>query len=236
MRAYCVDVCAIAVGEDGDEGAFVGAEAFAGFVDDVDVGGGDDGGGDGGGGVVDWGWRLGVGLWGTGVEVGGLLGVGLGGWVVGGGVVVAGLLGWGVALGWVGLRRVLLGWWVLLWRVALRGVLLWRRVALLWRGIALLRRRVTLLGRVLLRGVLLWRIPGGGIGGGDAVGGGVALLGRGIPGGGRLVSEVLVLLVGHLAITWLQRVGFLGQCSGFRNSGMSWRWAMRFLSQIRSSR
>lgn len=192
LGADGVDDGAVAEGEDGDEGAFVGAEAFAGFVDCVDVCGGDDGGGDWGGGVEDGGWG--------GVEVGRLLvGVGWGvlagwgaWWVVARGEAavgagrgeLAGVEGLGVALG-VALRRALRG-------VGLGVVLGWGSIVALGWGIAL----VVLWGGLLLvllgwvAALLVWLrgVRGGG-------GGGVTLLR--VARRGRLVGKVAVLLVCH---------------------------------------
>lgn len=134
LLADRVDGGAIAVGEDGDNGILVGAEALAGFVDDVDIGGGDNGGGDGRGGVVDWWWGLLV-LLGRAAVEGGLVlrlgevmgqrlrrvAAGVAGREVGGqrGIVAAGLAA-GELLRRVTLDRVLL----LRRRVVLRRVLL----------------------------------------------------------------------------------------------------------------
>lgn len=196
LLADRVDGGAIAVGEDRDDGILVGAEALAGSVDDVDIGGGDDGGGDGRGGVVDWWWGLLV-LLGRAVVEGGLVlrrlgevlgqrlrrvAAGVAGREVGGqrGIVAAGL-----AAG------------ELLRRVALDRVLLLRRRVVLRRVLLELLRRV-LLGIRLLRGVsaalrwLLRRVAGGWRLGPEAARCGVAARRRRV-----LVGEVAVLWIRH---------------------------------------
>lgn len=212
LLADCVDGGAIPVGENRDECVLVSTKALAGFVDDVDVGGGDDGWGYGRGGVVDWWWGLLILLGRAAVGVGGLvlrLAVVWGLRRVAVGVVAGELVG---GLRWRGIvaAGVAAGRGELLGRVAaLEGVLLLRRIVLRWVLLVLLRwvwRGILLLwviaaiGWVLLL-LLLWGITGGRRVGPVAAWCGVAAR------GGRLVREVAVLWVRHDAVVLIWSAG-----------------------------